>query len=64
MTDLLVVVHNISQMVTATVMGLPHAHGVMSEIDIAVVAEEFRHFRDLQVNLEVVYMITLERLFG
>lgn len=34
----LVVVYHISQMISAAVMGFPHAHGVVGEVDIAVVA--------------------------
>lgn len=34
----LVVVNDISQMISAAVMGFPHAHGVVGEVDIAVVA--------------------------
>lgn len=34
----LVVVYHISQVVSAAVVGLAHAHGVVREIDIAVVA--------------------------
>jgi hypothetical protein len=36
----LVVVYYISKMISAAVMGLPHAHGVVGEVDIAVVALE------------------------
>ena len=43
MADLLVVVDDIAQMVTAGVVCFAHAHGVVSEVDIAVVAEELRH---------------------
>lgn len=34
----LVVVYDISQMIPAAVVGFPHAHGVVGEVDIAVVA--------------------------
>ena len=34
----LVVVDHISQMVSAAVVGFAHAHGVVSKVDIAVVA--------------------------
>jgi len=43
MANLLVVVDYISQVISAGVMGLAHAHGVVCEIYIAVVAEEFWH---------------------
>jgi len=41
--DLLVVVDDVAQVVPAAVVGLAHAHRVVGEVDIAVVAEEFRH---------------------
>jgi hypothetical protein len=41
--DLLVIVDDVSQVVSAAVVGLAHAHGVVREVDIAVVAEEFGH---------------------
>jgi hypothetical protein len=34
----LVIVDDISQMVSTTVMGFPHTHGVVGEVDIAVIA--------------------------
>lgn len=34
----LVVVYHISKMVSSTVMGFPHTHGVVGEVHIAVVA--------------------------
>jgi len=43
MSDLLVVVDDVAQVVATRVMRLAHAHGVVGEIDIAVVAEELRH---------------------
>lgn len=43
MSDLLVVVDDIAQMVATGVVRLAHAHGVVGQVDIAVVAEEFRH---------------------
>ena len=43
MSDLLVVVDYIAQVVAARVMRLAHAHRVVGQVDIAVVAEEFRH---------------------
>lgn len=43
MADLLVVVDDIAQVVAAGVVRLAHAHGVVGEVDIAVVAEELRH---------------------
>lgn len=38
MSDLLVVVDDIAQVVATRVMRLAHAHGVVGEVDIAVVA--------------------------
>lgn len=43
MSDLLVVVDDVAQVVATRVMRLAHAHGVVGEVDIAVVAEELRH---------------------
>ena len=43
MSDLLVVVDHIAQVIAARVMRLAHAHRVVGQVDIAVVAEEFRH---------------------
>ena len=43
MSNLLVVVDYIAQVVAARVMRLAHAHRVVGQVDIAVVAEEFRH---------------------
>lgn len=43
MSDLLVVVNDVAQVVATRVMRLAHTHGVVGEVDIAVVAEELRH---------------------
>lgn len=43
MSDLLVVVDDIAQVVATGVVRLADAHGVVGEVDIAVVAEELRH---------------------
>jgi hypothetical protein len=43
MSNLLVVVDYIAQVVAARVMRLAHAHRVVGQVDIAVVAEELRH---------------------
>lgn len=43
MSDLLVVVDDIAQVVATRVVRLSDAHGVVGEVDIAVVAEELRH---------------------
>lgn len=43
MADLLIVVNNITQVVATAVVCFAHAHGVVGEVDIAVVAEELRH---------------------
>ena len=45
MSDLLVIVHHVAQVVAAGVVRLAHAHRVVGQVDIAVVAEEFRHGR-------------------
>jgi hypothetical protein len=43
MTDLLVVVNNVAQVVASAVVRLAHAHGVVRKVHIAVVAEELGH---------------------
>lgn len=43
-TDLLVVIDNVAEMVATAVVGLAHAHGVVREVDIAIIAKEFWHF--------------------
>jgi hypothetical protein len=43
MSDLLVVVYHVAQVVATGVMRLAHAHRVVGQVDIAVVAEELRH---------------------
>lgn len=43
MSDLLIVVDDVAEVVASRVMRLAHAHGVVGEVDIAVVAEELRH---------------------
>jgi hypothetical protein len=47
--DLLVIVYDVAQVVAAAVVGFPHAHRIVREVDIAVVAKELRHFRFLSV---------------
>lgn len=47
LTDLLVVLHHVTEVVAAGVMGLAHTHRVVREVDIAVVAKEFRHLLGL-----------------
>jgi hypothetical protein len=44
--DLLVVVDDIAKMITTAVVRFTHTHGIVSEVDIAIVAEEFRHDGD------------------
>ena len=36
----MIVIDNVTEMVAATVVGFAHAHGVVREVDIAVVACE------------------------
>ena len=43
MPDLLVVVYNVAKVVAAAVVSFAHAHAVVGEVDVAVVAEEFGH---------------------
>lgn len=65
MTDLLVVVDHVSKMITTTIMGLPNAHGIMGEVDIAVIAEEFGHGCDLLMILrEGIKLLILVGLFA
>ena len=45
MANLLVVVDDVAQVVAAGVVRLAHAHRVVREVDIAVVAEELGHGR-------------------
>lgn len=40
-TDLLVVVDDVAQVVSTTVVGLAHRHGVVRQVDIAVIAEDY-----------------------
>lgn len=47
MADLLVVVDDVSEVVPSAVVCFPDAHGVVREVDIAVVAEKFRHGESL-----------------
>jgi hypothetical protein len=39
-TDLLVVFDDVPDVITARIVSFPHAHRVVCEVDIAVVAEE------------------------
>jgi hypothetical protein len=48
----LIIVYHISEVISAAVMGFSHTHGVVGEVDIAVVALEL---------LVGVYMETFER---
>lgn len=43
MTDLLVIFHDIPQMIPAAIVRSPHTYGVVGEVYIAVITEEFRH---------------------
>jgi len=43
MPDLLVVVDHVSQVIPSAVVRLSYAHRVVGEVNIAVVAEIFRH---------------------
>lgn len=42
-SNLLVIIDDVSQVISTAVVGLAHAHGVVRKVDVAVVAEEFRH---------------------
>lgn len=39
-THTLIVIYYIPQMIAATVVGFAHAHGVVREVDIAVIAKD------------------------
>jgi hypothetical protein len=41
--DLLVVIDDISQVISTAVVSFSHRHGIVCQIDITVVAEELRH---------------------
>lgn len=56
MSDLLVVVDDIAHVVAAVVVSLSHAHGVVGEVDIAVVAEEFRHLAAVRPLRSLVFV--------
>ncbi len=43
MADGLVVVDDVAEVVAPAVVGLAHAHGVVRQVDVAVVAEELGH---------------------
>lgn len=43
MPDLLVVVHDVAQVVASAVVCFADGHAVMREVDVAVVAEKFGH---------------------
>lgn len=49
-SNLLVVFCDVSQVVATSVMRLSNRHGVMREVDIAIIAEEFRHFVTIYVD--------------
>lgn len=51
--DLLVIFHHVAQVVAAAVVGFAHAHAVVCQVDIAVVAEEFGHFGGCGVCVEL-----------
>lgn len=44
MTNLLIVVDHIPEMISAGIMSLSYRHRVVGEVDIAIITEEFRHF--------------------
>jgi hypothetical protein len=54
--DLLVVVDNVAQVVATTIMGFAHAHRVVCEVHIAVVAE------DCQVSKQSAWFGTRRRV--
>lgn len=44
-TDLLVVVDDVPYVIAAGVVGLAHAHGVVRQVDVAVIAEDWKGTR-------------------
>ena len=48
MTYLLIIVYDISKVVSTGVVCFAHRHGVVCEVDIAVIAEVLRHLVDLR----------------
>lgn len=56
MSDLLVIVDDVAHVVAAVVVSLAHAHGVVGEVDIAVVAEEFRHLAAVRPLRSLVFV--------
>jgi hypothetical protein len=57
--DLLVVVDNVAQVILSAVVRLTHAHGVVRQVDIAVVAEEFRHVGQSSVSNAIVERVMM-----
>jgi hypothetical protein len=57
MSDLLVVVDHVAQVVAAGVMRLAHAHRVVGQVDIAVVAEELRHGGAVAIALCSIWVL-------
>jgi hypothetical protein len=53
--DLLVVVDDVAEVVAPAVVCFPHAHAIVREVDVAVVAEELRHFGGGDTFLRVVW---------
>lgn len=52
MADLLVVFDDVAEVVATRIVGFAYAHRVVGKIDIAVVAEKFRHFGRLLLMLQ------------
>ena len=50
MPDLLVVFHDVAEVVAPAVVGFAHAHRIVREVDVAVVAEEFGHCGGIAVD--------------
>lgn len=44
MANLLVVFDDVAEVIATAVVCLPHAHAIVREVDVAVVAEKLRHF--------------------
>lgn len=49
-------------MISTAVMGFSDGHGVVGEVDIAVVAEEFRHVEDDLPELWNLYRCTVAEI--
>jgi hypothetical protein len=64
MSDLLVILDNIADVIAPVVVSLPHAHGVMREVNVAVVAEECTYTVSLAILYDTVGGVLIFRHVG